>query len=57
MLVLKRIHVSYRLRADPARSEAIERSHAHHTRRCPVYRSIEKAIAVTTELDLEPLPA
>ena len=54
VLVLKRIHVVYRLRVNPEVDRAkVERAFQHHMPRCPVYRSIGAAIAVTTSLELE----
>lgn len=53
MLVIKRIHVLYHLRAPADRREIVERAFETHPRFCPVYRSLEAAIEITTELDLE----
>ncbi len=51
MIVIKRIHVVYELKVgEDASRETIERVHSVHKEGCPVYRSIEKAIDVTTEL-------
>lgn len=55
VLIIRRIHVSYRIQADPSHQETIERVHSMHANYCPVYRSIEKAIEVTTDYTLEPL--
>lgn len=53
MLVIKRIHVKYVLRLEPdADRAAVQRAFEGHTSRCPVYRSIHRAIDVTTELEL-----
>ena len=52
MLVLKRIHVHYRLEASSEHRGTIERVHGFHARYCPVYRSIEAAIDVTTDFEL-----
>jgi uncharacterized OsmC-like protein len=53
VLVIKRIHVKYQLRLDPdADRAAVQRAFDHHPGRCPVYRSIHRAIDVTTELEL-----
>ena len=52
VLVLRRIHVRYRLRAPAGRREAIERVHRFHARHCPVYRSLIAAIEITTELEI-----
>lgn len=55
VLVIRRIHVVYRLKASPEARATIERVHAIHKESCPVYRSIGSAIAMTTELSLEPV--
>jgi uncharacterized OsmC-like protein len=53
VLVIRRIHVKYLLRLDPeADRAAVQRAFDHHMGRCPVYRSIHRAIDVTTELEL-----
>ena len=49
--MIKRIHVRYRLEGCPEdKREAAERAHSFHAARCPVARSLEGAIAITTEL-------
>jgi uncharacterized OsmC-like protein len=53
VLVIRRIHVVYRLKADEAQREVIERVHAMHAQYCPVYRSLHAAIDITTELELD----
>jgi len=54
VLVIKKIHVSYTLRGCPDdKREAAERAHAHHASRCPVAKSIEKAIEISTSLAFE----
>jgi len=51
VLVIKKIRVYYTLTGCPVdKREAAERSHAFHASRCPVARSIEKAIEISTEL-------
>lgn len=52
VLILRRIHVVYTLEAPESASETVERVHAIHAHFCPVYRSIEAAIKVTTEYRL-----
>lgn len=55
VLLLRRIHVRYRLRVDPeADREAIERAHAAHASSCPVARSIGGSVVITTEIDVTP---
>jgi len=55
VLVIKRIHVVYHIQAPESARETIERVHAMHTDHCPVYRSIHKAIHITTEFELTPV--
>ena len=51
VLVIKKITVRYTLKDCPEdKREAAERSHAFHASRCPVAKSIEKAIHISTEL-------
>ena len=54
MLVIKKIKVHYTLKDCPEdKREAAERAHAHHAARCPVAKSIEKAIEISTDLTIE----
>lgn len=56
--MITRIHVRYRLRVGPdVDRDAVGRAFDHHPRRCPVYRSISAAIAITTELELVEQPS
>lgn len=52
MLVIRRIHVRYRLTLGAEQQEAAERVHRVHAKACPVYRSLAGCIDITTELDL-----
>jgi hypothetical protein len=52
VLVIRRIHVRYTLRAPKQQWPTAERVHAIHADFYPVYRSIKAAMAVTTELVL-----
>lgn len=52
VLVLKRIHVHYRLEAGEQDRGVVERVHGFHARFCPVYRSIEGSIDVTTDFEI-----
>ncbi len=52
VLVIKRIHVIYNLTAPEADRETVERVHSVHHEGCPVYRSIHRAIDITTEFRL-----
>jgi organic hydroperoxide reductase OsmC/OhrA len=52
VLIIKRIHVRYRLAVPDERREEVERVHSFHARFCPVARSLEGAIDISTELQL-----
>jgi len=53
VLVIKRIHVLFHLKAPAATRETVERVHGFYAQKCPVYRSIHTAIAITTAFELE----
>ena len=53
VLVIRRIHVMLRLRAEASARETAERVHGIFADRCPVYRSLKAAIQITTELDFQ----
>jgi uncharacterized OsmC-like protein len=55
VLVIKRIHVKLKLKANEEHRATAERVHGMYAERCPVYRSLVAAIAITTELIFEPL--
>jgi uncharacterized OsmC-like protein len=52
VLVIKRIHVHYKLQGDGIDPAVVERVHSFHAGKCPVARSIEGAIEVTTDWEL-----
>lgn len=54
VLVLKRIHAHYKLRASAEQRETIDRVHGFHPEKCPVARSLKGAIAITTSYELVP---
>ena len=54
VLVIKRIHVRMRLKAQEVHRETATRLHGIFAHKCPIYRSLKAAIAMTTELLLEP---
>ena len=55
VLVIRRIHVRMRLKTGDSNWETATRVHGIFADRCPVYRSLKTAIAMTTELIFEPL--
>ncbi len=55
VLVIRRIHVVLKLKADESQRETVDRVFGIFADRCPVYRTLKPAIAMTTELVFEPL--
>ena len=53
VLVIRRIHVTYCIRATEDLREVIERVHKVHAPKCPVYRTLHRAIEITTDYFLE----
>lgn len=53
MLVIRAVHVDYRLRLAPDKRAAAERAHRFHADRCPVAVSLRGSIRITTALHLE----
>jgi uncharacterized OsmC-like protein len=55
-LVIKRIHITYRLKIAPEllreKREAIDRVMRVHHNSCPVYRSVSSSIDITAGLEL-----
>ena len=54
VLVIRRIHVKLRLKADEANHQTAQRVHGFYADNCPVYRTLKPAIAITTELVFDP---
>jgi uncharacterized OsmC-like protein len=57
VLVIRRIHVVLKLKADESQRETAQRVHGFFADRCPIYRTLIPAIAITTELVFEALTA
>jgi uncharacterized OsmC-like protein len=53
VLVIKRIIVKYTLLAEEKDRKTIERVHKIHKDYCAVYKSVHKAIDITSELKIE----
>ncbi len=54
VLVIKRIHVEFTLKAPEGAREVVERVHGVFADRCPVYRSLKNSIQITSSVGLEP---
>ena len=55
VLVIRRIHVRLKLKAEESDRETATRVNGFFAEKCPVYRSLKAAIQITTELVVEPL--
>jgi uncharacterized OsmC-like protein len=52
VLVIRRIHVTLRLEASEDVRETVERVHAMFAMKCPLYRTLHRAIEITTSFDV-----
>ena len=53
VLVLRRIHVRYRLSVPEEAHETVARVLEMHADRCPIARSLKGAIEITTEVEFQ----
>ena len=54
VLVIKRIHVDYRLVAPEESRETVERVHGMYAMRCPLYRTLHGAVQLSSSYVLKP---
>jgi uncharacterized OsmC-like protein len=52
VLVIRRIHVAMRLVAPQDAQPTVDRVHGMYAMRCPLYRTLHNAIALTSEVQL-----
>lgn len=52
VLVIRRIHVAMRLVAPEVSRETVERTHSIYAMHCPLYRTLHKAIQLTSSFEL-----
>ena len=52
VLVIRRIHVLMHLVAPESTRDTVERVHGVYAMRCPLYRTLHKAIALSSAVDL-----
>lgn len=57
VLVIRRIHVAMRLVAPENVKETVDRVHGVYAMRCPLYRTLHKAIQLTSSVVLAPAVA
>ena len=54
VLVIRRIHVAMQLAAGDDTRETVERVHGFYAMRCPLYRTLHTAIALSSSFELVP---
>ena len=54
VLVIRRVHVHYRLIGPETVRETVERVHGMYAEHCPLYRTMKPAFAITTDWELAP---
>ena len=57
VLVIRRIHVVLKLKAEEPDREIASRVYGFFAERCPMYRTLKPAIAITTELVFQAVTA
>ncbi len=57
VLVIRRIHVAMTLAAPESSRETVERVHGIYAMRCPLYRTLHKAIELTSSYELVAAPS
>lgn len=56
VLVIRRIHLAMRLVAPESTRETVERVHAVYAMKCPLYRTLRTAIALSSSFELAAPP-
>lgn len=52
VLVIKRIHITHKIKAPANARETIDRVHGVYARKCPVFVTLRKAIEITSSYEL-----
>jgi len=52
VLVIRRVNVAMRLAAPEGRRETVERTHSVYAMHCPLYRTLHRAIQLTSSVEL-----
>lgn len=55
VLVVRRIHVTYQLIAAETARATVERVHGMYAMNCPLYRTLHKAIQLSSSVELVPV--
>jgi uncharacterized OsmC-like protein len=54
VLVIRRVHVTFQLRAPEDARATVERVHNVYANKCPVYRTLQPAMQITSSYELAP---
>jgi uncharacterized OsmC-like protein len=54
VLVIRRVHVKFQLRAAEEARATVERVHGVYAQKCPVYRTLQPAMQITSSYELAP---
>ena len=54
VLVIRRVHVRFRLRAPESVRETVDRVHGVYQEKCPVYRTLRPAMQITSSCEIVP---
>lgn len=54
VLVIRRVHVKMRLEASGDVADTVERVHGVYPMKCPLYRTLHKAIALSSSYEIVP---
>jgi uncharacterized OsmC-like protein len=52
VLVIRRVHVRFTLRASEQARATVERVHGVYAQKCPVYRTLQPAMQITSSYEL-----
>ncbi len=52
VLVIRRVHVRFSLKAPESTRETVERVHGVYQEKCPVYRTLKPAMEITSAFEL-----
>ncbi len=52
VLVIRRVHVGFHLKAPDSVRETVERVHSVYKEKCPVYRTLKPAMDITSDCEL-----
>jgi len=54
VLIIRRVHVRFQLKAPDTVRDTVERMHSVYKEKCPVYRTLQPAMEITSTYELVP---